>query len=169
MLGGALSTPTTQCLKTRTTIVTMLYPSHRLLSTHFCLFKVPLLFIHVPCFFVWILLKLSVSWCRICIVWIPTRIITLNYVIFSVFEFHRVCVSVFLEYLRDSYFVFFFLKNLIAGNRRFSSNESCFLRGHQINIKQVFGLISRRAPRNKAGSSRVSSIWIYLYWLFVKF
>jgi hypothetical protein len=43
MLGGSLSTPTTQCLKTRTTTITMLYPSHRLLSTHFCLFKVPLL------------------------------------------------------------------------------------------------------------------------------
>lgn len=80
MLGGSFSTPTTQCLKSTKTTITMLYPSHRLLSKHFCLFK-----------------------------------------------------------------------NLIAGNRRFSSNESCFLRGHQINIKQVFGLISRRAPRNKAG------------------
>ncbi|XP_050919807.1 nifU-like protein 3, chloroplastic isoform X2 [Lathyrus oleraceus] len=82
MLGGALSTPTTQRLKSTTTTITMLYSSHRL-STQFCLFK-----------------------------------------------------------------------NLIAGNRRFSSNESCFLRGHQINIKHVFGLISRQAPRNKAVSPR---------------
>ncbi|GAU44961.1 hypothetical protein TSUD_28960 [Trifolium subterraneum] len=80
MLSGSLSTPTTQCLKTRTTTIAMLYPSHRLLSTHFSLFK-----------------------------------------------------------------------NLISGASIFSSTESCFLRGHQINIKQFFELISRKAPRNKAG------------------
>ncbi|CAI8589950.1 unnamed protein product [Vicia faba] len=51
--------------------------------------------------------------------------------------------------LSSTHFCLF--KNLIAGNTRFSSNESCFLRGRQINIKQVFGLISRRPPRNKAG------------------
>ncbi|CAJ1975884.1 unnamed protein product [Sphenostylis stenocarpa] len=74
MLGGALSTPTTQSLKAARTIA-MLYPTHRLLS----------------------------------------------------------------------------LKNPVANTRGFSSKESIFIRGHQINIKQFFGLISGRAPRNKAG------------------
>ncbi|XP_061353056.1 nifU-like protein 3, chloroplastic [Gastrolobium bilobum] len=79
MLGGALSTPTTQKLKATRTIA-MLCPTHRLLSTSFCLFKIP-----------------------------------------------------------------------VSSTRGFSSKENCFFRGHQINIKQFFGLISRRAPRNKAG------------------
>ncbi|RDX94598.1 NifU-like protein 3, chloroplastic, partial [Mucuna pruriens] len=43
------------------------------------------------------------------------------------------------------------LKNPVSNTRGFSSKENCFIRGHQINIKQIFGLISGRAPRNKAG------------------
>ncbi|KAK7295844.1 hypothetical protein RJT34_18756 [Clitoria ternatea] len=42
-------------------------------------------------------------------------------------------------------------KNPVSSTRGFSSIESCFVRGHHINIKQFFGLISSRAPRNKAG------------------
>ncbi|XP_057434108.1 nifU-like protein 3, chloroplastic [Lotus japonicus] len=42
-------------------------------------------------------------------------------------------------------------KNLASSTRGFSSKESCFLRGHHINIKQIFGLISSHAPRSKAG------------------
>ncbi|KAG4990614.1 hypothetical protein AAZX31_09G054400 [Glycine max] len=43
------------------------------------------------------------------------------------------------------------LKNPVSNTRGFSSKENIFIRGHQINIKQFFGLISGRAPRNKAG------------------
>ncbi|TKY72733.1 NifU protein 3 [Spatholobus suberectus] len=43
------------------------------------------------------------------------------------------------------------LKNPVSNTRGFSSKENCFIRGHQINIKQFFGLISGRSPRNKAG------------------
>ncbi|KAK7290051.1 hypothetical protein RIF29_04182 [Crotalaria pallida] len=84
MLGGALSTPTTQSLKATQT-VTMLCPTQRLFSTQFCLFKNP-----------------------------------------------------------------------VSNSRGFSSKETCFLRGHQINIKQIFGLISRRSPPKKAGVVVVS-------------
>lgn len=74
MLGGALSTPTTQSIKP-TRAIAMLYSTHRLLS----------------------------------------------------------------------------LKNPVSNTRGFSSKENCFIRGHQINIKQFFGLISGPAPPNKAG------------------
>ncbi|KAK7329254.1 hypothetical protein VNO77_23407 [Canavalia gladiata] len=46
---------------------------------------------------------------------------------------------------------FCLLKNPVSNTRGFSSKESCFIRGHHINIKQLFGLISGRAPRHKAG------------------
>ncbi|BAT80148.1 nifU-like protein 3, chloroplastic [Vigna umbellata] len=74
MLGGALSTSTTQSLNATRTIA-MLYPTHRLLS----------------------------------------------------------------------------LKNPVANTRGLSSKDTVFIRGHQINIKQFFGLISDRARLNKAG------------------
>ncbi|KAL1321090.1 hypothetical protein HN51_065813 [Arachis hypogaea] len=44
-----------------------------------------------------------------------------------------------------------FLKNRVSNGRGFSSSESIFVRGHQMDIKQYFGLISSRSPRNKAG------------------
>ncbi|XP_019439360.1 PREDICTED: nifU-like protein 3, chloroplastic [Lupinus angustifolius] len=46
---------------------------------------------------------------------------------------------------------FCFFKNPVSNTRGFSSKDNCFLRGHQNNIKQIFGLISKRSPPKKAG------------------
>jgi len=40
----------------------------------------------------------------------------------------------------------------VANTRGFSSKDTVFIRGHQINIKQFFGVISDRARLSKAGA-----------------